>query len=542
LLNLPSFKSSSLQKIIYSVVGLILALAPLVRFSWDIPTQIVVLLILATTFVILWSSCKIHIEPRRDVLLLFFYLAVVVSLVFAKDERAHVRNELVMLSGGLLAAYLFSFLSLDDKKKLLRVPLVTGFFLSVVTLVTGLQNVTTALKTYSFIESALFINVNVVAGYLVLVFPLSFIFSNDRTVHPVFRALLPVIIFLGIVITKSRIAIFTSFLCGLYLYWRFHRPGHLAKYMLLLFPVVAALLLAITHMKQLAFNGGMLTDRLLWWRSALAMFLEHPFSGIGWGNFGNLYLAYRPQLTVNTIFAHNLPVELMAETGIPGAMAMLAVLSYFFVACFRLIKAEATGDSLFLPILLSVGGFLMINMFDYSFFVPATQLLFWVLIGSVFSGHFELRNNPSAHRLLGAAALAVIYFYSAQPLLAHIQYRNGMYYQLDNNLDMAERSYLNAIRYDSLPSPYHAKIAEIHLTRYVNSGGASEIAMAIRAQNSAIKRFPSNAAYWADLGWLYRVAGEQDKARQALEMAVRYNRFNKKYSEALKSFNKENCH
>ena len=520
-------------------MGGVLGLGPLVRFSWDIPTQTAILLTLVTTLVILWSHCRINANPHRDGLFSLFYLAAAISLFFAVDEQAHVRNGLIMLSGGLLAAYLFSFLSPHDKKRLLSVPFITGFFLSVVMLVTGLKNLPEVLKTYSYIEYALFINVNVIAGYLVLAFPLSFIISKDRTIHPVFRALLPAVMFLGIVVTKSRIAILTAFLCGLFLSWRFIRPGHVSKYLLLLFPAVAALLLVITYMKQLAFNGGILTDRLIWWRSAFAMFADHPLTGIGWGNFGNLYLAYRPQPSVNTIFAHNLPVQLMAETGIPGVLAMLAIVTYFFAACFRRIKADAAGDTVFLPVLLSVAGFLLINMFDYSFFVPATQLLFWVLVGSVFNGHFELRNNPSAHKFLGAAALIAVYFFSVQPLRAHIQYRNGTYYQQNNDLANAERSYLSAIRYDSLPSAYYAKMAEIHLLRYVNSGKPDEIDMAIQSQNRAIRRFPSNAAYRADLGWLNRVAGREDEAAKALNMAVRYDRFNKRYREALKSFDKD---
>jgi putative inorganic carbon (HCO3(-)) transporter len=62
---------------------------------------------------------------------------------------------------------------------------------------------------------------------------------------------------------------------------------------------------------------------------ALEMFLDHPFLGVGAGNFPPLYPPYSQQLGVTAVasefYPHNLYLQVLAETGAVGLLAFLPV-------------------------------------------------------------------------------------------------------------------------------------------------------------------------------------------------------------------------
>jgi O-antigen ligase len=60
------------------------------------------------------------------------------------------------------------------------------------------------------------------------------------------------------------------------------------------------------------------------WRDAYQMFMEHPLWGVGVGNWQFLSRVGEIQ------YPHNVFLELGAETGVPGLVAMLAALGYLF--------------------------------------------------------------------------------------------------------------------------------------------------------------------------------------------------------------------
>jgi len=74
------------------------------------------------------------------------------------------------------------------------------------------------------------------------------------------------------------------------------------------------------------------TERIYIWKSAWKMFLDHPFLGVGFATFSKVYPYYRlPQAKkVNMSFAHNLPLNLLAETGILGFISFSLLVFQFF--------------------------------------------------------------------------------------------------------------------------------------------------------------------------------------------------------------------
>jgi O-antigen ligase len=96
--------------------------------------------------------------------------------------------------------------------------------------------------------------------------------------------------------------------------------------------VGAALLLRYKLTHALDFDGatvpaGRNTARIMWWASGLRMFWEHPWLGVGLGNYPSAYISYKVGTGQHTLSAHSFPVKMLAETGLIGAGAWLALLA-----------------------------------------------------------------------------------------------------------------------------------------------------------------------------------------------------------------------
>jgi len=112
---------------------------------------------------------------------------------------------------------------------------------------------------------------------------------------------------------------------------------------------------------------------------ALEMFKDHPLLGVGLNNF-TVRMSEYGEVSGWTRFlqpAHNVYLLIAAETGLLGLAAFLCFL--FFVFCSLLKKKNGL-------LLISVAQITLLCFVDHYFFtLPQTALLFWLLIGLVFS-------------------------------------------------------------------------------------------------------------------------------------------------------------
>ncbi len=85
-------------------------------------------------------------------------------------------------------------------------------------------------------------------------------------------------------------------------------------------------------------------ERLAHWIAGINMFVTHPFTGVGIGNYPDAYAQFHITIFVNSLgHAHNFYINMAAETGIIGLLAFLLFLIAIFVAgarAFRTINAR----------------------------------------------------------------------------------------------------------------------------------------------------------------------------------------------------------
>jgi O-antigen ligase len=77
-------------------------------------------------------------------------------------------------------------------------------------------------------------------------------------------------------------------------------------------------------------------ERLAHWYAGLHMFRDHPFTGVGIGNYPAAYPQYYITIFTNSLgHAHNYYINIAAETGIFGLIAFLLFITAIFVSGFQ---------------------------------------------------------------------------------------------------------------------------------------------------------------------------------------------------------------
>lgn len=126
------------------------------------------------------------------------------------------------------------------------------------------------------------------------------------------------------------------------------------------------------------------TLRLALWESTLAMIMDKPLQGIGWGAYRLVYPEYDffVQDAGTVIFhAHNMYLHIAAEIGIPGLIAFLILMfGHARIALsVRKMAAERWMRGLMLGVTAAICGLAVSGVTDYVMFNIQMSMLFWLL-------------------------------------------------------------------------------------------------------------------------------------------------------------------
>jgi O-antigen ligase len=203
-------------------------------------------------------------------------------------------------------------------------------------------------------------------------------------------------------LTYSRGAFITMVLLVMcLLFWRYIRPGRLAVAVLVLVAVVAAtapgVLARVASIGNVGLLGkedakvepdGAIRGRATEMLAALAVFIDHPFLGVGPGQYVPFY-SEKYQLLDELSFrhlprpreAHNLYFSIGAETGAAGLLVFSAIFVTLFVGLralrqFWLLRSRRRADltvafALSLVSYLGTGMFLHLSFERYLWFLVA---------------------------------------------------------------------------------------------------------------------------------------------------------------------------
>lgn len=412
----------------FFIAGLLvfLTLAALLRFDF---------FVYATIFLLPWSPL-VDLPVRNVFLVLRFVLFVGVWIRLRKNNKsirewlfgtkrkkgivlfAGIAIASVLLSSvpgnvpayrslALLASYLAAFYAIDgwlqDRTQLVRVlkllmvstigVALFGFYQAIVGGYTDFY-----FRLYPLHEEALepwvgritsfLIHFNSLAGYLNLVIPFaiaSAVLAKERALK-VLGIVCACVAALALFLTQSRGGLLALAGVLIIAIW-FLVPRMITRIKLFSGGAIAGILIfpfLLIHFERLqGVDDATEFGRLAAWQAAATLFLDHPFLGIGYGNFRFVSSELVPVALPGTLEAHNLYLQLLAETGLVGFLVFATVIGAFFFFSLRVIREQ---DLLCRIIAFGVCGAitatLIHGMVDYLFNVsPQFGALFWIVLG-----------------------------------------------------------------------------------------------------------------------------------------------------------------
>jgi O-antigen ligase len=316
--------------------------------------------------------------------LLLFFCALIIASIFSLD-RLNSISILYQYANGILMFIICA--SIDDKGRslLTRVMLAAGIMISILAIhqyFFGFSKLADLAAregindpfVIDYINSrrvfAPFVTPNILAGYLAMILPIAFIVKK-------YWYLLILPIAMAIFFSKSlgAMAVITVAVTIYLLLDKETRKGEFAFALagsIIVLLVVGFLRLSTqkTHLHPV-FSSVMRLDYL---GETLKIILHAPFKGIGPGNFTMAASRY----------AHNSYLQLWAECGALGMLSFIWLFSAVIDQSIKALKASARKREiacLFCATLI----FLLHNLIDFSFFLSEVSLIWWVILGLLYS-------------------------------------------------------------------------------------------------------------------------------------------------------------
>ncbi|MEW6203075.1 MAG: O-antigen ligase family protein [bacterium] len=161
--------------------------------------------------------------------------------------------------------------------------------------------------------------------------------------------------------------------------------------------LTATIILSLTLTKGV--KSESVIYRIITWRIAAQMILEHPIAGIGTGNFHYLYLNYQREFFKNPDnlryahlvnnekprHLHNEYLQTAVETGVPGLAAFLLVLIVFLWHSVKLLMRHRENSLLIIAFCAALVFWLEMGV-GVGLHIPPSGALFWLMLGMMSSG------------------------------------------------------------------------------------------------------------------------------------------------------------
>ena len=335
----------------------------------------VFLLFLLSWIMVKREGIQKNLPERLRPPLILFILALIASTLLSQD-RIHSLREFPQYLIGLLLFIIPFSLSPENKKRVISTIILAGIsisFLAIYQYFFGFEYIlnylakektpTPGLMSYLSQRRAFlpFISPNTLAGYLIMIIPLSL--SLKKRIF----FILP--LGLALLFTKSLGALFSLFL-GLMLYFYLNNQKSRKKISLLSGLSAAILLIFLLRLNSASqFNQPGFSVLMRWdyWKETLGIIKLFPFLGVGPGAL-NLSQA---------TYAHNVCLQIWAEMGIFG----IASFFWLIAETYSLIRRDFMSKKEISILSAALFAFLIHNLIDFTFFLPETSCIWWIIFG-----------------------------------------------------------------------------------------------------------------------------------------------------------------
>lgn len=255
--------------------------------------------------------------------------------------------------------------------------------------------------------TSFFEHYNGLAGYLNLVLPFCLAFASGGT-DPALRALSKWCLALSgvaLLLTQSRgglLAFVAIVLIYAYLSARDRRARLRRVALVLIFCLLAAAVAGFFFQRLGEIDDFTAVSRLAIWGGAVTVFTQSPLLGAGFGNLRGLMGGLLNLPDGWTGDAHNLYLELLAETGVAGFLVFSALIIVAFRFAFSEMCRPQNDFSRMtaLAVFAAISGVLVHGTVDYIFHTtPQVTALFFLVMG-LLAAQVTLKETASNRQVL----------------------------------------------------------------------------------------------------------------------------------------------
>jgi len=360
----------------------------------------------AALLFIAWSVRQYFTD--REIVLSPLLLPLIALSLLALGQRAFrgtvspydTRLDLQLLLTYAILLFLATqlFRTADDWRGFVWFIMFLGFLVAIFGI---LQHLTFNGKLYWFREMRFggipfgpYVNRNHFAGFAELVIPTALVplvlgkVRRERRFAVVVFALLPIVaLFLaasrgGIVSFAAEIGVLTLLLALRRAGGRHVLAGGvvlLLAFMLVSWLGVRQILERFSSMQSLEVTGG---KRASMRHDSWRIFRDHPWTGTGLGTLPIIFPAYESLYDAKFVnHAHNDYLEMLADTGLVGALCCASFLGLLFFSSLRhlLVSDKSFAAALHLSGLVACCGFLVHSLVDFNLHMPGNALLFFLM-------------------------------------------------------------------------------------------------------------------------------------------------------------------
>jgi len=290
--------------------------------------------------------------------------------------------------------------------------------------------------------------------------------------------------------------------------------------------LTVSILFAVLFLQTLSQPGRSIGLRTFLWRAAILQLTEQPLTGQGFFTYG-LHLARfestPPQQALS--HAHNIPLTVAAEMGLPGLIALLGTVGTGVYLIYRnWLELPQAQKPLLIAAVAAAVGFAVHHLVDTPAMMPLIALaglLVWTLATVPHHPQAMQQRWRKAGYSIGSVALWLV-------LLLAGFWNQGLYRTYFSILQDAIESeeYLAAaqalqpiIDADPRQPAYLWQQGYLYGQAAVN-GDIEAAELALGAFERFVELEPTHAPNWANLAALYWQVGDIDSAQEAIEQAV----------------------
>jgi len=353
-------------------------------------------------------------------------------------------------------------------------------------------------------------------GFLILTLPLHGIFwRHGHLKNNILLGLNALLILIGALLTQSFGLVVGLFVVAIG--WLFTRPGGaLLKKSLLIGLLMLPIAGAIFLVRVSTYNP--VSYRLQNWLSGWEMFVSHPW-GAGLNNYAVLYLQHQQLGANETQYAHNTPVQLLAELGVLALVG--AGIGLYVVAkhseSFRNLTTEGRA------ILLALAVWSVHNLIDINVYFASLGTIGFALIALFACRSARPRAVRPPGRLFAITAtvsIVVVVSSGAMYLSGELLYRARVEIEI-RNLETAAETLALAERFNPFDSSLLYEAGQVSLERYQEELDPDLLEDAFSYFQRAINLSPTKVGPHTGLSLAMSTLNQTEEALSELEIAQR---------------------